>query len=214
MNAAAEAILDHVTIGAVWRALGGGELRHHRGQAFWRAGQGWNVALSDAKGTWFDHRDNVGGGILDLVVHVRGGSREDALRWCADLAGVAFEDKPLSAEDRARWVAERRAIERDLPAAWCWRSAAVNLGEEALEQLKAALFDPATPPLEVDEIGEIGALTRQVARWRRLAGAELVSEFNSWKQHHPELTSAMEHVARGREMVSVRALLRYREATA
>ncbi len=33
---AAEAILDHVSISAVWRALGGGELRHGRGRAFWR----------------------------------------------------------------------------------------------------------------------------------------------------------------------------------
>ncbi len=208
-----DGVLSRIRIGQVWSALGGGEVRHNRSRAFWRDGEGWNVALSDAKGTWYDHRDNIGGGILALIQHVRGGSHKDALCWCAGLAGVPLEDRPLSAEDRARWATERRALERDLPAAWCWRSAAVNLGEEALEQLKTALFDPATR-LEVDEIGEIGALTRQIARWRRMAGTELVSEFNSWKQHHPELTSAMERVARLREQSSVRALLRYREATA
>lgn len=55
--------------------------------------------------------------MIDLVVRVRGGSRPDALRWLADLAGIPLDNRPLSASERARWAAERRAIEKDLPAA-------------------------------------------------------------------------------------------------
>jgi hypothetical protein len=77
-------VVRHTTISRVWRALGGGEIRRSRGQAWWRQGDGWNVALRDDQGQWFDHRDQVGGGVLDLIRHVRGGSRGDALRWLAD----------------------------------------------------------------------------------------------------------------------------------
>src|ERR1017187_7791338 len=103
-------IIARVRLSAVWAALGGGELRHGRGQAFWREGDGYNVSLRDDRNVWHDKRDDIGGGVLDLVVRVRGGNRADALRWCADLAGVALEDRPLSAEDRARWAAERRQL--------------------------------------------------------------------------------------------------------
>ena len=41
----------------VWSALGGPELRGNRGQAFWRGGDGYSVALDFEKGLWHDHRD-------------------------------------------------------------------------------------------------------------------------------------------------------------
>jgi hypothetical protein len=45
----AEAIIEAVSISALWRALGGGELRHGRGRAFWRNGDGWSISLDDAR---------------------------------------------------------------------------------------------------------------------------------------------------------------------
>ena len=37
--------LADLRIRDVWRALGGGPLRHGYGRAFWRDGDGWNVRL-------------------------------------------------------------------------------------------------------------------------------------------------------------------------
>src|SRR5438046_2905840 len=86
----ANEILASIKISQVYRALAGKEPRRTgrdtwRAAAAWRDGSGFNVALNDAKGTWYDHRDRIGGGLVDLVQSVRGGSRQDALKWCADL---------------------------------------------------------------------------------------------------------------------------------
>jgi hypothetical protein len=128
-------VLAGVRITAVWRALGGGELRHGRGKAFWRDGDGWNVSLSDAKGAWFDHRDGIGGGVLDLVAHVRGGARQDALRWCADLAGVPLDAKPLSAADKHLWAVRCREAERVEREAGYFVDAAHAMAELALQEM-------------------------------------------------------------------------------
>ena len=197
-------ILEHVRITEVWRALGGGELRHGRGQAFWREGAGYNVSLRDDRNVWHDKRDDIGGGVLDLVVRVRGGNRASALRWCADLVGVPMEDRPLSPADRERWARERRELERDLPAAQLWRRAALALGEEILDRLKAGLFDPAAAMRP--ESGEVAEWTARLARWRRLDGAALVAEYADWRRDHPDLTAGMVWAARTRDAAERRAL--------
>jgi len=38
-------LIDRASIAEVWAALGGEPTRHGRGQALWRNGGGWNVAL-------------------------------------------------------------------------------------------------------------------------------------------------------------------------
>ncbi len=205
MTTTAGDILSRVRISAVWAALGGGELRHGRGRAFWREGaDGWSISLDDARGVWFDHRDGAGGGILDLIALSRAGTRADALRWCADLAGVPMEDTPLSAADRARWAAERRAAERHLPAALLWRRAAIALGEEILDRLKLGLFDPAAPMRP--GIGEVAHWTARIARWQRLDGTALVTEFRERKRRHPRLTAGLVRAAVNLEEAEIRAL--------
>lgn len=86
-------IVGQLRISEVFRSLGG-EVRGHRGRAFWRQGDGLNIALDDAKGTWFDHRDSVGGGMVDLVVHVRQCSRREALDYLALLMGAEIDSTP------------------------------------------------------------------------------------------------------------------------
>jgi hypothetical protein len=207
VTTAAADIISQVRISAVWAALGGGELRHSRGVAFWRKGaDGYNVSLDDAKGTWYDHAAGAGGGVLALIEKARGSSRADALHFVADVAGVPLDDKELSPDDKARWARERRELEKHLPAARLWRRGAVALGEEALIELKAALFDPIAPQ---PEPGEIYRLTQQVARWQRMEGAELVAEYGWWREHSPDLTAGLVHAARLRERAEVRALLEY-----
>src|SRR5689334_18557606 len=83
-------ILASIKISQVYRALTGKEPRRSgvnrwRAVAVWRGGDGFNVSLDDGRGLWHDFTTGEGGGILDLVVRVVGGSRQDALRWVADL---------------------------------------------------------------------------------------------------------------------------------
>lgn len=204
-NVATE-VLSRVTISEVYGALGGPKLRKMRGPAFWRGGDGWNVALNDAKGTWFDHVANEGGGVLELIARVRGGSRVDALRWLAELAGVPLEDKPLSPAARAEWAWERRELERDLPTARLWRRAAIGLAEEALVELKARLFDPLTSEFDV---AEIQSLTHFAGWLYRSTDSTLVAAFQAFRQRDPKLTSAVIEAARHQERAERRAVARY-----
>lgn len=213
MSAAADYILASIQISQVWHALGGGELRHGRGQAWWRDGDGYNIALRDDKGVWHDKRDNTGGGVLDLIVLVRGGSKADALHWLADLAGIPLDDKPFTAEDRARWVQQQRQLERDMLKARYWRRSAVAMAEETLADLKRRMFDLAVRPEIRPEIGELREWTQRLARWQRLDGAELVVEYTAFTVQHPTLSAGMVHAARLREKAEVRALLEYFAAT-
>ncbi len=204
MSAAAE-IIGRLHITEVWRALGGGELRHGRGQAFWREGDGYNVALDDAKNTWYDHAAGEGGGVLDLVQRIRGGTRADALRWCAALAGVTLEDRPLSDADRQQWAAARREIERTTPAARHWQRAAVNYAEGVLLALKSGLVDPMLPwPAP----GEIAEWTRELARLNGLTGGALVEAYQAAAKRDPQGTASMVRRARQMQRAEIRAILR------
>src|SRR5262249_44070128 len=102
-------IISATRIGDVWGALGGGELRNGRGRAWWRGGDGFNISLSDTKGVWYDHVTGDGGGVLDLVQNVRGGTRREALRWLADYAGVPLDNRPLRGQELAEYAQRRRA---------------------------------------------------------------------------------------------------------
>lgn len=104
----ANKIIERVKISEVWAALGGGPLRHGRGRAFWRQGDGYNVAVSDAKNCWHDFVTDDAGGVLDLVQHVRGGSRAEALRFIAELAGIAIDSKPFPRQERRVYARRRR----------------------------------------------------------------------------------------------------------
>ena len=206
--ARAEDILGAVKISVVWRALGGGELRRNRGRAWWRNGDGWNVFLDDIKGRWSDYARHEGGGIIDFVILIRGGSRQDALRWLSELVGVALDDRPMSSTDRQNWARERAVIERELPTARLWRRAAVALGSELLETLTAELNNPATSAQA--NVGEIADLTRRLNHWRcrldpdrprdredlKSPAAQLVDEYGVWRESDPGLTAAMVRAGR------------------
>jgi hypothetical protein len=202
---AAHTILGGIRISEVWIWLGGPALRRagegsHRGQAFWRRGDGLNISLRDDRNVWYDHRDGHGGGVLDLVVLIRGGSRADALRWIANQCGRPLE--PLSAADHRKRAAERREIERHLEPARHWQYSAIALAETLLREFTS--FDPAGLQ---PEIGEIGRFTSQLRRWQRLDDVGLVDEFGWWRTRDPGLTVAMIRAGARREAVE-RAWLR------
>lgn len=86
-------ILASIKVSRVYRTLVGKEPRRSgsdtwRAVAVWRGGDGFNVSLDDARGIWHDFTTGEGGGVLDLVVRIRGGSRHsgqhpDGTRRCS-----------------------------------------------------------------------------------------------------------------------------------
>jgi len=119
----ARELLDRASVTAVWAALGGPPLRHGRGQAWWRGGDGHNVSLHEGRGLWHDHAGGMGGGILDLIETALGCDRRAALKWLVAHLGTSLDKRPLSSGDRCDY-AERRAraesVARELTA---WRTA-------------------------------------------------------------------------------------------
>jgi hypothetical protein len=173
-------IVGHARIMQVWHALGGGEIRRGRGQAWWRRGDGWSVSLRDDRGAWYDHRDNIGGGVLDLIQHVRGGSRADALRWLADWYALPLDGAQLSPEERRRY-AHARAHAPDLArAASLWHGE--RLGE--LDQLKRAA-------LERDDMLALMRAAQEHCLLSLLAPSGIVLAYIDARRKWPEHTAAL-----------------------
>ena len=110
-------VIGVLSIVDVWRELGGGELRRGRGRAFWRNGDGFNVALNPKRKGWQDFATNEGGGILALIQTVQDCTRSDALRWLADLTGLALKQ---NSPERRRRYAEARQGAADLAKRMGW----------------------------------------------------------------------------------------------
>jgi hypothetical protein len=126
-------------ISSVWAALGGDPPKHGRARAFFRDGDNLQaISLNDDKGAWYDHRDNAGGGVLDLVQRVRDCSRADALRWLAeDLNGLTLEDRPATAAARQEYARRRARALQEGPALLEWRQGMVD----ALRRVRARWWD-------------------------------------------------------------------------
>lgn len=102
--------LDGLSILEVWTALGGGELRHGRGRAFWRDGDGYSISLNAEKGAWYDFRDNRGGGLLALVEQALNCDRSQAIDWLQQHCGLDERNmSPAKRRERAELL--RRADE-------------------------------------------------------------------------------------------------------
>jgi hypothetical protein len=124
-NLTASQVITCARISRVWLWLGGSALKGRRGQAFWREGDGWNVALDDERGCWYDHARSEGGGVLDLIQRVLGCSRQQALEWLAEHVGVSLDHKGSTQPEHARWQERRRGTEIDARAVTRWRRAAL-----------------------------------------------------------------------------------------
>ena len=85
----------------------------YRARAVWRDGVGFNVALDDSSGGWYDFVAGEGGGVLDLVQLVRGGTRQEALKFVAGIAGITLDDNPLSLAERERYRLQKAIADRE-----------------------------------------------------------------------------------------------------
>jgi hypothetical protein len=194
-------VLTRVKISRVYHMLTGIEPRKtgngkYRAAALWRKGDGLNVSLDDAKGVWHDFATNEGGGVLDLVVRIRGVDRHGALNWICEYLGIALNDRSMSANEKAEWGRQQRELQQELPNARHWRRAATEMIEDILHEQKAALFDATLP---WPEIGEIRRFTVMLAWVESMSGADLVAEYKSWLKHAPGLTWAITKAARDKE---------------
>lgn len=180
-------VMDRIKITQVWQALGGGSLRRGRGRAFWRnEADGLNVSVSDAKGCWHDFVSGDSGGILDLVQHVRGGSRAEALQYVADISGVTLDSKRLSRTEK-RVYAERREQGTLLAQQVLWWASAYL---RKLEITKAA----------ANETGDWNALAwsaRELYVLQRAVPSAVMDRFLNSMREDPEATNSF--VEAGRE---------------
>ena len=122
--------IEDLDILQVWTAAGGAPLRGTRGRAFWRDGDGYNIAIDATKGTWYDHASATGGGILALVEIAIGGDRRTALEWLAQNFGIATGGSYSPAERRE--FARRRA------AAVAAAERLIERRDEAFNQIREA----------------------------------------------------------------------------
>jgi hypothetical protein len=129
-----------VRIAEVWERLGGAELHHGRGRAFWRNGDGLNVALDLERQLWFDYAAGAGGGVLALVQAVLNCDRRAALAWLHDEGFL--ETTTFSPEERRAYSRRREAasiVARDIEH---WRVAlAEELNARKLEAAETGDFD-------------------------------------------------------------------------
>jgi hypothetical protein len=157
----------------VWAALSGGKLRANRGQAFWRGGTGYNVALYPSTGTWHDFVSGAGGDVVELVRSVRACDFREALEWLADFTGVSKASRNMTSFPRdpdTDWPT-------DLEWATYWKIAAEALAEQALREL---------PPWDLERRDLTKLLTTI-----RLGDAALVNEYRAWRERQPVMTTAM-----------------------
>ncbi len=158
------------------------------------------------KRRWHCFGCNSDGDAFDFIAKIEGTDFNGAKRRLAELAGFTLDGGECTREDVERWAAEKRAVQADLPAARFWRRAALALGYELLENLKAGLESSAAlQPAP----GEIATWTRQLARWRKIDGAELVAEFVGWRNGHPEMTGALVRAGAICSTTDVRALRKF-----
>jgi len=115
-----ERVLNSVDILDLWRALGLGPTLGNRGQASWRGGQGFNVALNREQGVYFDFVANEGGGKVKLVKTVLGFTNAEAFSWLAKLAGINLDCQVSLPQEDKRQLAEIRCQARELSRRVMW----------------------------------------------------------------------------------------------
>jgi hypothetical protein len=173
-------LIDQTRITHVWRALGGGEIRHGRGRAFWREGDGYNVAINDKIGAWHDFVTDDKGGKLALIRYVRGGTKSEAVRWLADMRGVTLDNAPLSMADKRRYAQARERAPELARAAEIWF---IERREE-LERVKARA-------LAREDWAALEAAAREHHRLSRLDGAAIIREYLRARRADPAGTAAL-----------------------
>lgn len=178
-----------------------------RAPAAWRAGDNpSSVSLDDSRGIWHDFVTDQGGGILDFVITVKGGTKKEALAIVAEFAGVSLIAESQPSEDHERWLEHKRTLQAELQIAQYWKRAAAKMTEELLVELKKPLEDPELP---FPELNSIFDTTQFLRRLESLDGLDLIAEYHSFLEPNPGLTAALVKWSRTKEQQERRAVLSY-----
>lgn len=149
-------IIAATAITAAWVGLGGDPPQYGRARAFYRHGDNPQaVSLDDRKGIWFDHRDHVGGGVLDLIQRVLGCNRGSALRWLAEFTGLPLDERTFTTRER-REYAQRCTRAQQLAREVSDFERGLELCLERQQENAGAVI-PWLLSLGLDELGEIFA---------------------------------------------------------
>jgi hypothetical protein len=173
----------------VWSALGGGQLRRGRGQAFWRGGDGYSVSLNPEKGLWHDFVTGEGGDVVALVQTIQQCDFKAALRWLADLIGLGIPELSQRRDNRPDFDNGPA----DLRWATWWKIAAEALAEQALEELGDAHPDRRGLTVLLSTI--------------RIGDLSLVTEYREWRWRFPVLTHAMARAGQNLDACRQRRLM-------
>jgi hypothetical protein len=174
-------IIRATTITAVWVGLGGDPPVHNRARAFYRNGDNPQaVLLDDAKGRWFDFRDNFGGGVLDLVQKVRSVSRSEALYWVADFIAASLDKEPPSRHSRRRFAALKQHAEQLAHECLWWARAYAA----AMERTKAEAF-------EREDIATLVRAARELNCLRNSPSSEILAKYVKARNDSPNEVAAL-----------------------
>ncbi|MBZ5583376.1 MAG: hypothetical protein LAQ30_14435 [Acidobacteriia bacterium] len=133
--------------------------------------------MDDSRGVWRDFVTGDGGGVLDLIMRVRGGTRQDAVRWLADITGATLDCRAPSSSSRPEY-AEVQRRRRDVPY---FADAARFMAEGALELLSST--DP-----------------KRAAHTTLLAALRVApeAEYRAWLDERPRWAAALVSAGRAR----------------
>jgi DNA primase len=132
-------ILGRITISSIAEQLGIRlDRTRRRGVAIWREGIHFSVSFNDDKNLWHDFAANEGGGVIDLIVKVRGDSRKEALQWLADITGVPLGDE--SDEERKTRARRFSAAKPEAKRFLRWRSESLKLLEAHRQHLMQVYY--------------------------------------------------------------------------
>ena len=137
-----------------------------------------------------------------VLVHCFSGCEQHAVIAALKARGLwPQRDRPgWTPAQRTRWAREQAELQRDLPAARYWRRAAVALGEEVLDRLKAA-----------GAVAELQDWTARIARWKGIEGGELVADYRWRREHERGMVAALVRAAMVNQKARQRAILAYVE---
>jgi hypothetical protein len=143
--------------------------------------------------------------VIKFVQRVLGTDFKRALSYLSDRYCVPLHSWRLPPDERARYAQQQRDLDRDLPAALCWKCSALSMAEGVLAKLKAPLSNPEVGPVELNEILRFEGF---LLRLRRLQGADLVDEYRRWAKDC-RLTHGMVNAAELGEVADLLALETY-----
>lgn len=223
-------------IGATARKLFGDPNPEFTTDAELRFGTHGSVSIiikGDKRGSWYDHQDNVGGGVLELLQHKKGLSNGEAIEWLQREVGAPKEEiKTYDYTDESGKLLFQ--VVRKIPKAfvqrrpdgadgWIWKMAGVRRVPYRLPALIAAIEQGKTIYVpegekDCDNLAALGfAATCNpggAGKWRReygahLRGADVVllpDNDDSGRKHADQVGQNLKPVARRVRVMALPAL--------